>query len=53
MMFASIIVQPIDYIVLTWLALALASTAYVAVDQFRGNTTKSSSSFRSGSSGSG
>jgi FtsP/CotA-like multicopper oxidase with cupredoxin domain len=31
------IVQPIDYLVLTWLALALASTAYVAWDQFRGN----------------
>ena len=37
MTFASIIVQPIDYLVLTWLALALASTAYVAFDQFRGN----------------
>ncbi len=31
------IIQPIDYLVLTWLALALASTAYVAWDQFRGN----------------
>jgi FtsP/CotA-like multicopper oxidase with cupredoxin domain len=31
------IVQPIDYLVLVWLSLALASTAYVAWDQFRGN----------------
>jgi hypothetical protein len=31
------IIQPIDYLVLVWLALALASTAYVAWDQFRGN----------------
>src|SRR5262249_28068208 len=31
------IVEPIDYLVLIWLALALASTAYVAWDQFRGN----------------
>ena len=33
----SMILQPIDYLVLTRLALALASTAYVAWDQFRGN----------------
>jgi FtsP/CotA-like multicopper oxidase with cupredoxin domain len=32
-----VIVQPIDYLVLTWIALALLSTAYVAWDQFRGN----------------
>src|SRR5882757_5830 len=31
------IVEPIDYLVLAWLALALASTGYVAVDQFRNN----------------
>ena len=31
------IIQPIDYLVLAWLALALVSTAYVAWDQFRGN----------------
>ncbi len=31
------IIQPIDYLVLTWIALALLSTAYVAWDQFRGN----------------
>jgi hypothetical protein len=31
------IVQPIDYLVLTWIALAIASTLYVAWDQFRGN----------------
>ena len=32
-----VIVQPIDYLVLTWIALALLSTVYVAWDQFRGN----------------
>src|SRR5882757_6040211 len=31
------IVEPIDYLVLAWLALALASTAYVAYDQFGHN----------------
>lgn len=31
------IIQPYDYLVLTWIALALLSTAYVAWDQFRGN----------------
>ena len=31
------ILQPIDYLVLTWLPLALASAVYVAWDQFRGN----------------
>jgi FtsP/CotA-like multicopper oxidase with cupredoxin domain len=31
------IVQPVDYLVITWIALALLSTAYVAWDQFRGN----------------
>src|ERR1700738_1216553 len=31
------ILQPIDYVVYAWLAVALMSTAYVAVDQFRHN----------------
>src|SRR6266567_3971435 len=31
------IIQPIDYFLVTWFALALASTAYVAYDQFTGN----------------
>lgn len=31
------ILQPIDYVVIAWLALALLSAAYVAVDQFRNN----------------
>jgi manganese oxidase len=31
------IVQPVDYLVYAWLAVALLSTAYVAWDQFRGN----------------
>ena len=31
------ILQPVDYLVYTWLLLALLSTAYVALDQFRGN----------------
>lgn len=30
-------VQPIDYALVVWLALAAASTAYVAYDQFAGN----------------
>jgi len=28
------IIQPIDYFLVAWLALALASSAYVAYDQF-------------------
>ena len=31
------IVQPIDYLVIVWLTLAVMSTIYVAWDQFRGN----------------
>lgn len=31
------ILQPIDYVVFAWLAVALASAAYVAYDQFRYN----------------
>ncbi|MBA3518918.1 MAG: multicopper oxidase domain-containing protein [Rhizobiales bacterium] len=31
------IIQPIDYFLVAWFALALLSTAYVAWDQFRGN----------------
>lgn len=31
------IIQPIDYFLVAWFALALASTAYVAYDQFTGN----------------
>ena len=31
------IVQPIDYVLVAWFALALVSTAYVAWDQFRNN----------------
>ena len=31
------IVQPIDYLLVVWFALAAASTAYVAFDQFRNN----------------
>ncbi len=31
------ILQPIDYVVFVWLAIALASAAYVAYDQFRYN----------------
>ena len=31
------IIQPIDYFLLVWFALALLSTTYVAWDQFRGN----------------
>lgn len=31
------LIQPIDYFLVVWFALALASTAYVAWDQFRGN----------------
>lgn len=31
------ILQPIDYVVDTWLVLSLASTVYVAFDQFRKN----------------
>ncbi len=31
------LIQPIDYFLLAWFALALVSTAYVAWDQFRGN----------------
>jgi hypothetical protein len=30
-------VQPIDYFLAAWFALAVASTAYVAVDQYRNN----------------
>jgi manganese oxidase len=32
-----VILQPIDYVVYAWLAIALLSAAYVAVDQFRHN----------------
>jgi FtsP/CotA-like multicopper oxidase with cupredoxin domain len=32
-----VILQPIDYVVYAWLAIALLSAAYVAVDQFRYN----------------
>ena len=31
------ILQPIDYLVYAWLIIALGCTAYVAIDQFRGN----------------
>ena len=31
------IIQPIDYFLVAWLALALASSAYVAYDQFAHN----------------
>jgi hypothetical protein len=31
------IVQPIDYLLITWFALAILSTAYVGWDQFRNN----------------
>ena len=31
------LIQPIDYFLVVWFVLALASTAYVAWDQFRGN----------------
>ena len=31
------ILQPIDYLVWAWLAVALLSAGYVAIDQFRGN----------------
>jgi hypothetical protein len=31
------IVQPIDYVLITWFALAILSTAYVGWDQFRNN----------------
>ncbi len=31
------ILQPIDYLVYAWLIVALGCTAYVAIDQFRGN----------------
>lgn len=31
------IVQPIDYFLIVWFALAALSTAYVAYDQFRNN----------------
>ena len=31
------ILQPIDYVVYVWLAVAFASAAYVAYDQFRNN----------------
>ena len=30
-------IQPIDYFLAVWFALALASTLYVAIDQFRNN----------------
>ena len=33
----SMIIQPIDYLVLAWLVLAILSTIYVAFNQFRGN----------------
>ena len=31
------LIQPIDYFLLVWFILAIASTVYVAVDQFRNN----------------
>lgn len=31
-------IQPIDYFLLVWFVLAAASTAYVAIDQFRHHT---------------
>lgn len=34
---APLLIRPVDYFVLTWLALALASTAWVAWDQFARN----------------
>lgn len=34
---AEVFIQPIDYFLAVWFALALASTVYVAVDQFRNN----------------
>ena len=33
----TMIIQPIDYFLVTWFALALVSTAYVAYDQFAHN----------------
>ena len=31
------LIQPIDYFLVVWFALAAASTVYVAIDQFRNN----------------
>jgi hypothetical protein len=33
----SMIIQPIDYFLVVWFVLALASTVYVAIDQYRNN----------------